>query len=116
MVQVVIRCHPCVPVSDELERWLEAQVEGIGAGHREETVRLSRLTQRLPTTKVDIGWLIDLDLPDAERASGAGGLASVLRDMRLLGLHPTVLTAVAVGRDRHDGLPIGEIENGEASP
>jgi hypothetical protein len=92
MVQLTIRCHPRVPVSaEELERWLDRQVEGVRAEAPRGTVRLSRLVQELPSVDIGIGWLLELELPEDESLLNEGRLADVLRDMRLLGLQPTLL-------------------------
>ena len=92
MVQLAIRCHPCVPVSaEELERWMEKQVYELRAHAPHGTVRLSRLTQGAPELDLEIGWLVELDLPDGEPLLTGRRLADVLRDMRLLGLQPTLL-------------------------
>jgi hypothetical protein len=99
MVQLAIRCHPRVPVSaDELEGWLERQVEGLRASFPRGIVRLSRLTQGR-TAKLDVGWLIELTVDEDSLAEA--WLGDVLRDMRLLGLQPTLLApsaAAAHGR------------------
>jgi hypothetical protein len=95
MMQLTIRCHPCVPVStDELEQWLEQQVNEIRAESPQGTVRLSRLTQGLPNVDIDIGWLVELELPDGQPLLTGDRLAATLRDMRLLGLQPTLLAPV----------------------
>jgi hypothetical protein len=95
MMQLTIRCHPCVPVSaDELEQWLEQQVGEIRAESPQGTVRLSRLTQGLPNVDIDIGWLVELELPDGQPLLTGDRLAATLRDMRLLGLQPTLLAPV----------------------
>jgi hypothetical protein len=92
MLQLAIRCHPCVPVSaDELETWLEQQLAELRADAPHGTLRLSRLTQGAPDLDLEIGWLIELDLPEDERLLSERRLADVLRDMRLLGLQPTLL-------------------------
>jgi hypothetical protein len=92
MIQLAIRCHPRVPVSaEELERWLEQQVDRLRADAPRGTVRLSRLTQELPSVDIDIGWLLDLDLPEGEPLLTRDRLTDALRDMRLLGLEPTLL-------------------------
>jgi hypothetical protein len=92
MVQIAIRCHPRVPISsDELERWLEQQVDGLRAEAPQGTIRLSRLTQGLPSSDVDIGWLLELELPEEDPLLERNRLAEALRDMRLLGLQPTLL-------------------------
>jgi hypothetical protein len=95
MTKLTIRCHPGVPVSaDELEQWLEQQVNEIRAESTQGTVRLSRLTQGLPNVDIDIGWLVELELPDGEPLLTRDRLAATLRDMRLLGLQPTLLTPI----------------------
>jgi hypothetical protein len=92
MVQITIRCHPRVPISsDELERWLEQQVDALRAEAPQGTIRLSRLTQGLPSSDVDIGWLLELELPEEDPLLERNRLAESLRDMRLLGLQPTLL-------------------------
>jgi hypothetical protein len=106
MVQLAIRCHPRVPVfSEELEGWLELEVKDLHAQAPRAIVRLSRLTQELPDAQIDIGWLIELELdPDDPLLSG-GRLTQALRDMRLLGLQPTLL----------DPEPTAAHVNGEAA-
>jgi hypothetical protein len=81
-----------VPVSgDELEGWLERQVGELRAAAPHGIFRLSRLTQGGPSTDLDIGWLVELELADDEPLLGGQLLADSLRDMRLLGLQPTLL-------------------------
>jgi hypothetical protein len=92
MVQLAIRCHPYVPVeADELEVWLERQVDDLRAEAPRATVRLSRLTQDRPDTNLDVGWLVELDLDEGEPLLAGHRIADALRDMRLLGLQPTLL-------------------------
>ena len=92
MLQLAIRCHPSVPVdAEDLEEWLEHQVEKLRAKAPHATVRLARLTQHLPNAALDVGWLLELELDDADRASVEQQLDEVLTDMRLLGFQPTVL-------------------------
>ena len=92
MLQLAIRCHPCVPVSaDELEPWLERQVEELRADALRGTLRLSRVTQGAPHLDIEGGWLIELDLPEGEPLLTGRRLADAIRDMRLLGLQPTLL-------------------------
>jgi hypothetical protein len=92
MVQLAIRCHPFVPVeTDELEVWLERQLVDLRAEAPHSTVRLSRLTQRRPDAKLDVGWLVELELDENEPLIAGHRLADALRDMRLLGLQPTLL-------------------------
>jgi hypothetical protein len=92
MVQLAIRCHPCAPVpADELEGWLERHIDELRAAAPRGTFRLSRLTQGGPSTDLNIGWLVELELADGEPLLGGQLLADSLRDMRLLGLQPTLL-------------------------
>jgi hypothetical protein len=93
MVQLAIRCHPRVPISpDELEGWLELEVKELRAQAPRATVRLSRLTQGRADAPLDIGWLIELELDPNEPLLAGDRLHHALRDMRLLGLQPTLLT------------------------
>jgi hypothetical protein len=92
MVQLAIRCHPRAPVAlDELEGWLEQHVDELRAAAPGAILRLSRLTQGGPGADLEIGWLVELELADGEPLQGRPGLADTLRDMRLLGLQPTLL-------------------------
>jgi hypothetical protein len=92
MLQLAIRCHPRVPVSaNELEQWLEHQVGELRAQAPHGTVRLSRLTQGMPSADRNIGWLVELELAEEEPLLAGDRLADALRDMRLLGLQPTLL-------------------------
>ena len=92
MVRLAIRCHPHVPVSaDELEQWLAQQVDDLRAQAPQATVRLSRLTQGAPGADLEIGWLVELELAEDEPLLAGHRLADALRDMRLLGLQPTLL-------------------------
>jgi hypothetical protein len=92
MDQFAIRCLPRVPVAgEELERWLERELEELRHDIPQGTIRLSRLTEPLPTTDVDIGWLIEFDFPRDQSQHDRVRLASMLRDLRLLGFQPTLL-------------------------
>ncbi len=92
MVQLAIRCLPRVPVATEdLEHWLQGELTDLRSDAPEGTIRLSRLTQELPSAEVGIGWLIELELPGDEPMLGWDRLSSALRDLRLLGLQPTLL-------------------------
>ena len=93
MVQLAIRCQPRVPVSaDELEDWLERQARDLRAAAPCGTVRLSRLTQGGPSSDLHIGWLLELELGEEEPLLTGDRLGDALRDMRLLGLQPTLLS------------------------
>jgi hypothetical protein len=96
MVQLAIRCHPCAPVSPcDLEIWLGEQLDELRAAAPGATLRLSRLTQGGPATDLEIGWLVELELADGEPLLGGPWLADSLRDMRLLGLQPSLLAPCA---------------------
>ena len=91
MVQFAIRCQPRVPVSaDELEGWLERHVDELRAQATRGVVRLSRLT-RGQDGDLNVGWLIELELDEREPLLAGDRLTHALRDMRLLGLQPTLL-------------------------
>jgi hypothetical protein len=94
MPQIAIRCHPCAPIAaEELEAWLEAEVERLRASAPQAVLRLLRLSQQVPTGEAGIGWLIELDAASGVGPLEGDRLGTVLRDMRLLGLQPTVLRA-----------------------
>src|SRR4051812_9859511 len=93
MITLAIRCHPSVPVdADDLEEWLEHQADKLRAKAPHATVRLARLTQHLPGTEGDIGWLLELELAHSDQVATEAQLDEALTDMRLLGFQPTVLT------------------------
>jgi hypothetical protein len=98
MVQLAIRCHPYAPVeADELEVWLARHVVDLRAEAPHSTVRLSRLTQSRPDANLDVGWLVELELGESEPLLAGHRLADALRDMRLLGLQPTLLAPLVGG-------------------
>jgi hypothetical protein len=93
MAQITIRCHPRVPVPiEDLEVWLKREVDHLRDEVPQATVRLSSLTQHLPSADVDVGWLIEVELPDDGQFLESRDLAVALRDMQLLGLQPKMLT------------------------
>src|SRR4051794_34179418 len=101
-MQVAIRCHPYAPVaSDELEDWLAREVHRIRAAVPDATVRLMRLSQPLSAGRVAVGWLIELEGLRGEVALTDLQLDTILRDMRLLGLQPTLLAPKAREQERH---------------
>ncbi len=92
MVQLAIRCQPCVPVSaNELQGWLERELHELRAAAPRGTVRLSRLTQAGPNAELEIGWLVELELDEDEPLLAEQRLGDALRDMWLLGLQSTLL-------------------------
>jgi hypothetical protein len=104
MVQLSIRCHPFAPVSaDELEQWLERQVSHLREEAPQGTIRLLRLTQERPDASLVIGWLLELELPEDEPLLARDRLADALRDMRLLGLQPTIFAPLNLSGGSHSG-------------
>jgi hypothetical protein len=92
MTQLAIRCHPGVPgAAAELEGWLERQVDELRAAAPDTTIRLSRLTQSGPDDQPGVGWLVELELTSGAPLLAGHRLADALRDMRLLGLEPSLL-------------------------
>ena len=92
MVRLAIRCHPCAPLPvDEMQGWLERHLDELRADAPHATLRLSRLTQGGPSTELGIGRLLEIELPEGEPLVGGTRLGDSLRDMRLLGLQPTLL-------------------------
>ena len=72
-----------------------------------EPSRLSRLTQSAPDMDLEIGWLVELDLPDGEPLLTGRRLADALRDMRLLGLQPTLMAGARSVDERESGMTAG---------
>jgi hypothetical protein len=92
---VTIRCHPQAPVaSGDLEAWLENALERVRDELASPTsVRLFRVSQRLPSGRDLAGWLVEIDSREARLATGLD-LDALIRDMRLLGLQPTLFGAL----------------------
>jgi hypothetical protein len=91
-MQVAIRCHPCAPVAtDEVEHWLWSELDRLRSQAPEAILRILRLTQPAPTGRLDVGWLVEVEVAEGDALGEEHGLDEVLRDMRLLGLQPTVL-------------------------
>lgn len=96
---LLIRSRSCTPASaEELTDWLEERVTELREGTPQLLVRLTRLAQDLPEATVDDGWLIEVELQgegeDAPFTSLMASLEELLRDMRVLGLDPTLLMPV----------------------
>lgn len=103
MASLTIRCRPCVPVPiAELESWLARRLEELRAELPELRVRLLRLTQPLPSDDIEVGWLLELELPGDQCPPIEPRLHATVTDMRLLGLQPTLLQPrdVAAGNAR----------------
>jgi hypothetical protein len=92
MPQIAIRCHRCAPLAaDQVEQWLADELERLRDDAPTAVLRLLRLKQQAPTGEVEIGWLIELDAASGAPKFDGETLAPVVRDLRLLGLQPTVL-------------------------
>ena len=118
-MQVAIRCHPCAPVAtDEVEHWLRSELDRLRSQSPEAVVRMQRLTQPAPTGRLGVGWLVEVDAADGDALAAEHGLDGVVRDMRLLGLQPTVfrtkgeptrvLPTDAVDRMSDDSFPASD--------
>jgi hypothetical protein len=79
--------------TEEIEHWLRREVERLRESAPQSVIRLLRLSQRVPTGEAGLGWLIELDAANGQPAFDDDRLAAVLRDLRLLGLQPTLLRA-----------------------
>lgn len=95
MAKLTILSHPVTPVAQvELEQWLDLQLNQLRSS-APVIVRLSRLTQALPSIEVADGWLIEVELIDElhplDRDDLADPLADLVNDMRFLGMQPMVL-------------------------
>jgi hypothetical protein len=105
MVEFSIRCHPSVPLEPaEVEAWLEARARDLRAAWPTATIRLFRLTQPLAGGVIEVGWLLEAEVP-AEDPDVQPWLCEALRDMRLLGFHP-VLAGPRPGRGRQGEIPL----------
>jgi hypothetical protein len=112
MSRLVIRCRSCTPApAEELTGWLEDKVAELRSGTPRLMVRLTRLAQDLPEATVDDGWLIEVEpqgeQPEEPYTALMASLTEILRDMRILGLDPTLLVPV--------GLPFEEPRVASAS-
>jgi hypothetical protein len=101
MHQIAIRCHPNTPVaSDEVDAWLRTEVARLRELAPRAALRLLRLSQALPSGDADAGWLIELDPAGETQPLNDDELSQILRDLRLLGLQPTLYRAgLMVGSD-----------------
>jgi len=91
MSQLAIRCHPRGPVTTtEVDDWLHAEVERLREQAPHAALRVLRLSQAFPSGEADVGWLIELDPAGGAPPLDEEGVAQILRDLRLLGLQPTL--------------------------
>jgi hypothetical protein len=99
MSQIAVRCHPVAPVApEELQRWLTAEINRLREDAPEAAVRLLRLSQRGPEGEIEVGWQIEIGVAPPVSPLDDRSLAELLRDLRLLGLQPSVLQAGSLGR------------------
>lgn len=98
MSSLVIRCRTAPASTAELSGWLEDRLAELRDETPQLLVRLTRLTQDLPDTSVDDGWLIEAEIPGEQPeepfALLTESLEEIIRDMRILGLDPTLLVPV----------------------
>jgi hypothetical protein len=100
MTRFAIQCYPVVPVSvRELEPWIEEQLAAL-IEDDVGTARVLRLTQELPDDTIEVGWLFEFERPEPlEELLEDGPIAQALRDMRLLGMQPSILVRHAPGEE-----------------
>jgi hypothetical protein len=95
MSPLAIRCHRCAPVDvGEVEQWLADELERLRTSAPHAVLRLLRLSQPAPAGDIDIGWLIELEPANGDPPLDEDILTQVVRDLRLLGLQPTVMGAI----------------------
>ena len=93
-VQLAIRCHPFVRAeTEDVEAWLESEIARVRGGLPDTALRLLRLTEEMPGGEQAAGWLVEVEACDGEAGVDPKRLATIVRDMRLLGLQPTLLSA-----------------------
>lgn len=98
MSQIAVRCHPFAPVaSGELQRWLTAEIDRLRVDVPEAAIRLLRLSQPGPEGEIEVGWQIELGVAPPVCPLDDRSLGELLRDLRLLGLQPSVLRAGSSG-------------------
>jgi hypothetical protein len=92
MRQLAIRCQPTTPrPTQEVEQWLETEVGRLRAGDPHASFHLRRITTTATDGSAGNGWLIELDATSGGDALDEERIDAVLRDLRLLGLVPTLL-------------------------
>jgi hypothetical protein len=94
MSQIAVRCHPYAPVAtDDVQKWLTAEVRRLREDSPDAAIRLLRLSQAGPEGEIGVGWQIELGITMPEAPLDHQGLSELLGDLRLLGLQPSVLQA-----------------------
>jgi hypothetical protein len=110
MSQIAVRCHPFAPVaSEEVQKWLTAEVKRLRKDAPEAAIRLLRLSQPGPEGEIAVGWQIELGITPPASPLDDDSLGELLRDLRLLGLQPSVLQAESSGVRAPDS-PISTVE------
>lgn len=98
MSQIAVRCHPFAPVaSEELQRWLTAEIDRLRGEAPDAAIRLLRLSQSGPEGEIEVGWQIELGVTPSAPPLDDRSLGELLRDLRLLGLQPSVLQTQSSG-------------------
>ncbi len=96
MSQIAIRCRPCSRVAPaEMERWLNEEVTRIYDGVPEMTGCLWRLSREGIDDETGVGWQIELCMASSASPFDHKGLTELLRDLRLVGVEPSVLSEEA---------------------
>jgi hypothetical protein len=77
------------------------------------TVRLSNLVQNLPDSDVEIGWLLEAESPADDAQRVVAQLRDLVRDLRLMGLQPTLLEpAGSMARPRSTRPQLAAVNGG----
>ncbi len=112
MSRLAIRCDPVTAVAaEEGEGWLEQEVERLRLGTPRGSFRLHRVSGMDSTAEAGRGWLIELDAACDRDPARRDRLNASLRDMRLLGLRPTLLAAPENGEPPSNALGSTRPEN-----
>jgi hypothetical protein len=114
MRQLAIRCQPTTPLpTKEVEQWLETEVARLRAEDPHSSFHWHRVTTTATDPSAGNGWLIELEATSGGDALDEERIAAVLRDLRLLGLVPTLL--YALGHQALSRHPVGPPANGGGS-
>ena len=94
MSQIAVRCHPYAPVAtEEVQKWLTAEVGRLHEEAPDAAIRLLRLSQAGPEGEIGVGRQIELGITHPEAPLKQQTISELLGDLRLLGLQPSVLRA-----------------------
>jgi hypothetical protein len=96
MAKLTIVCHPYTPASPEdLETWLRSELDQLREAAPQAIIRLSQLSQDLPDSQIEIGWLIEFESEEdsvLDHEHLAKAITDMCTDMRFLGLQPSLLS------------------------